>query len=58
LLSLKQKQINSIFDITRAINQNIPIEALVRILEAIIHAQLGIEKWLLVINNSGHCLSQ
>jgi phosphoserine phosphatase RsbU/P len=51
LLSLKQKQIDSILDVTRAINQNIPIEALVRILEAVIHAQLGIEKWLLVIKN-------
>jgi sigma-B regulation protein RsbU (phosphoserine phosphatase) len=60
LLSLKQKQIDAVLEVTRAINQNIPIDALVRILEAVIYAQLGINKWVLVIkNNEGdwQCIS-
>jgi hypothetical protein len=43
MLSLKQSQIDAILEVTKAINQNIPLAALVRILEAVIYAQLGIK---------------
>jgi phosphoserine phosphatase RsbU/P len=52
LITLKQRQIDAILEVTRAINQNIPMEALVRILEAVIYAQLGITKWSLIIKNN------
>jgi len=44
LLSIKQLQIDSLLDITRAVNSNMPITALARIYENILHAQLGVRQ--------------
>ena len=41
LLAVKQQQIDSLLEITRAVNNNMPITALSRIYENILHAQLG-----------------
>ncbi len=45
LLAVKQQQIDSLLEITRAVNNNMPISALARIYENILHAQLGVKKW-------------
>ncbi|MFN8276576.1 MAG: PP2C family protein-serine/threonine phosphatase [Chitinophagales bacterium] len=60
LLALKQQQINSLLEITEAVNNNWPIEALVRVYESILIAQLGIRKIALVIklnDTSWSCIS-
>jgi len=49
LLMLKQRQIDCILEITRAITQNLPLVALARTLQATIYAQLGIPKSALLI---------
>src|ERR1017187_7567759 len=50
LLAVKQQQIDSLLEITRAVNNNMPITALSRIYENILHAQLGVSKIALFIN--------
>ena len=50
LLAVKQQQIDSLLEITRAVNNNMPITALSRIYENILHAQLGVTKIALFIN--------
>lgn len=49
LLAIKQQQIDSLLEITRAVNNNLPITALARIYENILHAQLGVKKTALFI---------
>ena len=49
LLALKQQQINSLLEITEAVNNNWPINALIRVFESILIAQLGIQKIALII---------
>jgi phosphoserine phosphatase RsbU/P len=49
LLAVKQQQIDSLLEITRAVNSNMPIIALSRIYENILHAQLGVTKVALFI---------
>ena len=50
LLAIKQQQIDSLLEITRAVNNNMPITALSRIYENILHAQLAVSKIALFIN--------
>jgi phosphoserine phosphatase RsbU/P len=50
LLAIKQQQIDSLLEITRAVNNNMPITAIARIYENILHAQLGVSKIALFIN--------
>src|SRR5580693_9193908 len=50
LLAIKQQQIDSLLEITRAVNHNMPITALARIYENILRAQLGVSKVALFIN--------
>jgi len=52
LLAVKQQQIDSLLEITRAVNNNMPITALSRIYENILHAQLGVSKIALFINEN------
>ena len=49
LLALKQQQINSLLEITEAVNNNWPINALIRVFESILIAQLGIQKIALLV---------
>lgn len=49
LLAVKQQQIDSLLEITRAVNNNMPISALSRIYENILRAQLGVNKVALFI---------
>ncbi len=51
LLGVKQRQIDSLLEITRAVNNNMPITALARIYENILHAQMGVEKVALFIQD-------
>jgi sigma-B regulation protein RsbU (phosphoserine phosphatase) len=51
LLAVKQQQIDSLLEITRAVNNNMPITALARIYENILHAQLGVKQVALYIRN-------
>ena len=46
---MKQLQIDSLLDITKAVNGNMPITALARIYENILHAQLGVKNLALFI---------
>jgi sigma-B regulation protein RsbU (phosphoserine phosphatase) len=60
MFALKQQQINSLLEITEAVNNNWPIHALVRVYESILIAQLGIQKIALLIKGEGDkwiCLS-
>lgn len=60
MFALKQQQINSLLEITEAVNNNWPIHALVRVYESILIAQLGIQKIALIIkgdNEKWTCLS-
>jgi sigma-B regulation protein RsbU (phosphoserine phosphatase) len=60
LFALKQQQINSLLEITEAVNNNWPINALMRVYESILIAQLGIQKIALLIkseNEKWTCLS-
>jgi sigma-B regulation protein RsbU (phosphoserine phosphatase) len=60
MFALKQQQINSLLEITEAVNNNWPIHALVRVYESILIAQLGIQKIALLIkgeNDKWICLS-
>jgi len=59
MFALKQQQINSLLEITEAVNNNWPIHALVRVYESILIAQLGIQKIALLIKDSDRwlCLS-
>lgn len=52
LLAIKQQQIDSLLEITRAVNNNMPITALARIYENIIRAQLGVKQVALFIKES------
>lgn len=52
LLAIKQQQIDSLLEITRAVNNNMPITALARIYENILHAQLAVSKIALFINEN------
>jgi phosphoserine phosphatase RsbU/P len=49
LLAVKQQQIDSLLEITRAVNSNMPISAISRIYENILHAQLGVTRVALFI---------
>ena len=49
MFALKQQQINSLLEITEAVNNNWPIHALIRVYESILIAQLGIQKIALLI---------
>lgn len=51
LLAVKQQQIDSLLEITRAVNNNMPITALARIYENILHAQMGVKKVALFIRD-------
>ncbi len=51
LLAIKQQQIDSLLEITRAVNNNMPITALARIYENILHAQLGVKRVALFIRD-------
>lgn len=51
LLGIKQQQIDSLLEITRAVNNNMPITALARIYENILHAQLGVQRVALFIRD-------
>ncbi len=53
LLAVKQQQIDSLLSITSAVNNNMPITALARIYENILHAHLAVSKIALFINESG-----
>ncbi|MCW3126717.1 MAG: hypothetical protein JWO03_2375 [Bacteroidetes bacterium] len=60
MFALKQQQINSLLEITEAVNNNWPINALVRVYESILIAQLGIQKIALLVKGDGNnwgCLS-
>ncbi len=60
LFALKQQQINSLLEITEAVNNNWPIHALIRVYESILIAQLGIQKIALVVKSDDdkwECLS-
>ena len=60
LFALKQQQINSLLEITEAVNNNWPIHALMRVYESILIAQLGIQKIALIVkdeNDKWTCLS-
>ena len=52
LLAVKQQQIDSLLEITRAVNNNMPITALSRIYENILHAQLGVTRIALFIKET------
>jgi sigma-B regulation protein RsbU (phosphoserine phosphatase) len=52
LLAVKQQQIDSLLEITRAVNSNMPITALARIYENILRAQLGVTKVALFIKEA------
>lgn len=59
-MAVKQQQIDSLLEITRAVNNNMPITALARIYENILHAQLGVSKIALFINehdNTWMCIT-
>lgn len=43
LFSLKQKQLNALREVTEAINKNIPIQAIARIYENVLQANMGIK---------------
>ncbi len=51
LLGMKQQQIDSLLEITRAVNNNMPITALARIYENILRAQMGVKDVLLFIRD-------
>jgi sigma-B regulation protein RsbU (phosphoserine phosphatase) len=51
LLGMKQQQIDSLLEITRAVNNNMPITALARIYENILRAQMGVKEVLLYIRD-------
>ncbi len=53
LLSVKQLQINSLLEVSQAINNNFSTSALFRIYEFILRAQLGIQKILVFLENEG-----
>lgn len=52
LLAIKQQQIDSLLEITRAVNNNMPITALSRIYENILRAHLGVTKIALYIKET------
>ena len=52
LLAVKQQQIDSLLEITRAVNNNMPITALARIYENILRAQLGVTRIALFIHET------
>jgi len=49
LLSVKQQQINTLLQITEAVNQNMPSEALFKIFEYVLRTQLNIGKLMLLV---------
>lgn len=53
LLGMKQQQIDSLLEITRAVNNNMPTTALARIYENILRAQLGVKQVALFIRDKG-----
>jgi len=53
LLAVKQQQIDSLLEITRAVNNNMPITALSRIYENILRAHLGVTRVALYIKEVG-----
>jgi sigma-B regulation protein RsbU (phosphoserine phosphatase) len=58
--ALKQQQINSLLEITEAVNNNWPINALIRVFESILIAHLGIQKIALILkedDSSWSCIS-
>jgi sigma-B regulation protein RsbU (phosphoserine phosphatase) len=52
LLTIKQLQINSLLEVSQAINNNFSISALFRIYEFILRAQMGINGLLVYVKNS------
>lgn len=53
LLSVKQLQINSLLEVSQAINNNFSTSALFRIYEFILRAQIGIQKMLVYLEDEG-----
>lgn len=53
LLTIKQLQINSLLEVSQAINNNFSTSALFRIYEFILRAQMGIHGLLVFVNNNG-----
>lgn len=51
LLTVKQLQINSLLEVSQAINNNFSTSALFRIYEFILRAQMGIQRLLVFIKN-------
>jgi sigma-B regulation protein RsbU (phosphoserine phosphatase) len=52
LLTIKQLQINSLLEVSQAINNNFSTSALFRIYEFILRAQMGIQGLLVFVNNN------
>lgn len=58
LLNVKQLQINSLLEVSQAINNNFSTSALFRIFEFILRAQMGIQKLVVYIyNHEWQCVS-
>src|SRR5436190_21043861 len=51
LLKLKQLQLDSLLDISQAINNNFPISSLFRIYEFTLKAQFSVQKLLVFVKN-------
>lgn len=51
LLGMKQQQIDSLLEITRAVNNNMPITALARIYENILRAQMAVKQVVLYVRD-------
>lgn len=61
LLALKQRHINSLLEITEAINYNMPLLALIRLYESILLAQIGVRYVKLMVkenNDEWKCVSE
>jgi phosphoserine phosphatase RsbU/P len=54
LLTIKQLQINSLLEVSQAINNNFSTSALFRIYEFILRAQMGIHGLLVFVNNNNN----
>jgi sigma-B regulation protein RsbU (phosphoserine phosphatase) len=52
LLAVKQQQIDALLSITSAVNNNMPNNALARIYESMLHAQLGVSKMALFMTET------
>lgn len=52
LLTVKQQQIDALLEITRAVNNNMPVSALARIYENVLRAQMGVSKVALFVKEN------